>query len=458
MEGLPGSYGSLAMLVRAATSEVDLERLADDELLMATGALEAVGRLIDAARVAHAAEIAHRSRADLGSVRLSARKGCANANELLQRVTRVAASTAERRIRLGAETRQNRSIVGAEFPARFDGVARALGRGDIGVDAAWAIVTSLTPTTPRASIAGLRAAESELVSAAHSATAADIRAQALIWQVVLDPDGIEPNEDRAMARRGLRLGRERSGLVPISGALMPEIAAKLTTAIDSRLNPRTAPIFLTDDDRESSAIEGDVRSRDQQRHDIFASLIDAAARSGELPTAGGAAPTVLVSVREVDLSADAGAGAIDGLDTPISLRSVRQFACAGGIQKVSISRAGRILSLGSPERCFTPQLRRAIALRDGGCVMPGCGVPAAWSEIHHVTPDSRGGPTETENGVMLCWFHHRTIDSAGWHISMIGGVPHIKAPPWIDRNAEWRPTTKSRTTLVGALVDALGSG
>lgn len=90
--------------------------------------------------------------------------------------------------------------------------------------------------------------------------------------------------------------------------------------------------------------------------------------------------------------------------------------------------------------------------------MPGCGVPAAWSEIHHVTPDSRGGPTETENGVMLCWFHHRTIDSAGWHISMIGGVPHIKAPPWIDRNAEWRPTTKSRTTLVGALVDALGSG
>jgi Domain of unknown function (DUF222) len=234
MEGLPDSYGSLAMLVREATSKVDLERWADDELLMATVALEAVGRLIDAARVAHAAEIAHRSRVDRGTDRLSARKGCANANELLQRVTRV--STAERRIRLGAETRQNRSIVGAEFPARFDGVARALGGGDIGMDAAWAIVTSLTPKMPRASIAGLRAAESELVSAARSATAADIRAQALIWQVVLDPDGIEPNDDRAMARRGLRLGRERSGLVPISGALMPEIAAKLSTAIDSRLN------------------------------------------------------------------------------------------------------------------------------------------------------------------------------------------------------------------------------
>ncbi len=72
-------------------------------------------------------------------------------------------------------------------------------------------------------------------------------------------------------------------------------------------------------------------------------------------------------------------------------------------------------------------------------------IPAAWTEIHHVDPAENDGPTETDNGVLLCWFHHRTIETSGWQIKMIGGVPHIKAPPWIHSDNEWRPSTKSPT-------------
>ncbi|WP_255355578.1 HNH endonuclease [Agromyces sp. Soil535] len=32
-------------------------------------------------------------------------------------------------------------------------------------------------------------------------------------------------------------------------------------------------------------------------------------------------------------------------------------------------------------------------------------MPAAWCEIHHVTPDTHGGPTHPDNGVLLCFFH-----------------------------------------------------
>ena len=102
--------------------------------------------------------------------------------------------------------------------------------------------------------------------------------------------------------------------------------------------------------------------------------------------------------------------------------------CTGGTQTVVFDDDGRIIELGSPERCFTPHQRRAITLRDGGCLIPGCSVPAAWCEIHHVIPDAEGGPTHPDNGVLLCWFHHRTIDSSGWGIQMLRGVPHIRPP------------------------------
>src|SRR5690606_2707011 len=76
---------------------------------------------------------------------------------------------------------------------------------------------------------------------------------------------------------------------------------------------------------------------------------------------------------------------------------------------------------------------------------PGCTIPAAWCEIHHVTPDAQDGPTHTDNGVLVCWFHHRTIDTSGWQLRMIDKTPHIKAPPWLHGDGHWHPATKSPT-------------
>jgi hypothetical protein len=189
----------------------------------------------------------------------------------------------------------------------------------------------------------------------------------------------------------------------------------------------------------------DERTSPQKRHDAFASLVDAAARSAEVASMGGAAPTVLVKVDERDLLEGRGAGWIDGVDEPIPMAAITQFACAGGIQKL-LTKGGRIVSLWSPERCFTPQQRRAIAARDGGCVIPGCRVPAGWCEVHHVLEHSRGGPTHTDNGVTLCWFHHRSIDTGGWAVRMRDGTPQVRAPGWIDRDGCWLPVGEVRAT------------
>jgi hypothetical protein len=428
--------------------------MTDAELLDALGAVEMLGRVVDARRVALVGEVAERSRAELGEQRLSARRGCRSAAELVQRITQVSGAEARRRIPLGVATRENTGLSGEPVRAVFPAVAAAVAAGDLGADAACAIARDLGRARPLADPARFAAAEAALVAEALGrgdggpvrCTADEVRVQAQAWAAFLDQDGTEPDE-RAMRRRGLRLGRARDGLVPITGELMPEVAAKLTRLFDAHLAPRSGRGFMTDVERAQVAESGETRTADQQRHDVLAAVIDTAARSGEHPSIGGAAPTVLVSVRAGDLADGRGVAHADGRDIPISLRAVRHMMCTGGTQAVVFDDAGRIMQLGSPERCFTPHQRRAITVRDGGCLIPGCSVPAAWCEIHHVIPDSEGGPTHPDNGVLLCWFHHRSIDTSGWGVRMTGGVPHVRPPTWLDPGGGWRPVTKSRTRL-----------
>jgi hypothetical protein len=194
----------------------------------------------------------------------------------------------------------------------------------------------------------------------------------------------------------------------------------------------------------------DSRTSAQQLHDALAAAINTAARAASTPSLGGAAPTVLVSVNAEDLDNGVGAGFIDHLDAPITMTAVKQFACTGGTQKVIQDGTGAVISLFSKERCATPQQRRAVAARDGGCIIPGCSIPIAWAELHHVTAHTDGGPTDVSNLVALCWFHHRTIDTSGWEIRINHGIPEVKAPPWTGSDGDWHPSTKSRTRIASA--------
>ncbi|QDZ14562.1 HNH endonuclease signature motif containing protein [Humibacter ginsenosidimutans] len=108
--------------------------------------------------------------------------------------------------------------------------------------------------------------------------------------------------------------------------------------------------------------------------------------------------------------------------------------------------AGRLPPSRSPSRTRTwsADAGTAIAARDGGCVIPGCSVPAAWCEVHHVIEHASGGPTHTDNGVTLCWYHHRTIDTAGWAVTMRDGTPYVRAPRWVDSRGTWRQTGNPR--------------
>lgn len=74
------------------------------------------------------------------------------------------------------------------------------------------------------------------------------------------------------------------------------------------------------------------------------------------------------------------------------------------------------LAVGRTQRIATTAQRRALALRDRGCIMPGCEVPAEHCQIHHCTAWTDGGTTDLANLATLCWAHHREVDLGRWDI------------------------------------------
>ncbi|QEV99469.1 DUF222 domain-containing protein [Microbacterium caowuchunii] len=442
----------------------------DAELLAVVGAAAEVIRKAEGVLVAVTAEVQERSAGAVRDDRLTTRFGCRSVSELLQRATRFSPA------RVADVERAARGIwpvglTGEMGECVFPSLRAAMRDGVVGSDAAAAAMAPLQAAAGRVGRSELCAADSELadaacgrgVDSAPPATAAELRVFAQVWATYLDQDGAEPREERALRNRGLVLGRERDGLIPVRGALMPEVAGQLQRIFHSILNPKLAPgvrfspeVWGNEDPgegeaagegegREGEGREGegrepspDVRTRPQKQHDALATALVAAAASGGLPAIGGAAPTLVVTVRAADLASGRGYARVSGCDVPVPASVAAHTACIGDVQRVVLGREGRIVSLGFAGRIFTAHQRRAILARDGGCLIPGCDTPPEWCEIHHVEEASRGGPTHTDNGVALCWHHHRTLDGSGWQVRMRRGVPEVRGPAWWDPLQRWR--------------------
>ncbi|WP_104198799.1 HNH endonuclease signature motif containing protein [Cryobacterium sp. Y29] len=188
----------------------------------------------------------------------------------------------------------------------------------------------------------------------------------------------------------------------------------------------------------------DTRSRSEKQAGILRAVFEAAARHPGAPTMGGAAPTVLVHININDLLAGRGAGWIDGIDGPLTTTQVNELICAGGYQPVLFGHNGKILHLGASNRFFTAQQRRALAARDGGCVIPGCTVPPQLTQVHHLKPWREGGRTDVDNAVLLCNAGHASIETSGWDIDMRDGRPWIRGPLVFDPTQTWRPAGQNR--------------
>lgn len=431
-----------------------LSALRDDELLVHLADVERLGRLVDGLRVAAAGEVDARSGRERGDGSLSRHHQCTSAAQLIELVTRTSAAEAARRVRVGRAITPVVSLIGASVPSAFEHLAAALSAGRLGVDAAVAIIRNLTEAARTASPPTIRDAEALLVEQAATLPADLVAQLAQRTCATLDPDGVEPRENELRQRRRFHLGREVDGMTPFSGLADPVNAGLLRAALSERTAPTRQPRFVDADDLGVGDASADLRplggaldgrTREQRAFDIVFGLLTAGIRSDNdaVGTLHGTS-TVTVVVNAKDLVAGTGAAWIDDILSPIATATTDEIICDGGVRLQIESGRGEILWQGYRERYFTPAQRRALAARDGGCLGPNCTAPPSWCHAHHVVEWEHGGPTDVDNGALLCSFHHHQLHAGGFRLRMYGGVPEMLAPPWLDREQQWRPTTKSR--------------
>jgi len=552
MAQIPNPNGAdLVEALRQATSALStiasapLTRLDDESLCTLIAHAEEAARNLDTIRALTAATVDDRSRHELGKDGLSSKNGHRRPIQLLEAITGASVADLAARVRLGRATSPRQSITGEILEPLYPAVAAAMSAGAIDKNAALVIIRCLEQAKAgHPNPDDLVVAEQTLVEVATTQPVDLVTVHARVWREALDPDGVEPREEEIRERRALTLGREKHGLVPVSGMLSPACAAKLKALFSEANAPGVTPRFLPEDDAtagqdfvinddgELVEIIRDPRTREQRQHDVLDGIITAGMRStGTGPGEMRSTSTVMAVVHLEDLTAieredlaaareAAGAGAaartglglpaddtlddtlegigaetsgcattkltaddfttadittpnylpdaqvtkiknaarygwIDGIDEPISARTIQMMACSDGLSKIVFDKNGAVLWHGRRERYFTRAQLRALAVRDGGCVI--CGAPASWCDAHHVLEwKADNGLTDIDNAVLLCPAHHYWLHHSAYQMSMIDGRPHLLAPFHIDPAQTWRPVGNSRTLMTRALTLARG--
>ena len=126
--------------------------------------------------------------------------------------------------------------------------------------------------------------------------------------------------------------------------------------------------------------------------------------------------TVVVHVdAEVLLTESDGVGHIE-FGPAIPAAAAQRVACDGRIQLVAHSDDGAVIGVGRTQRTIPYWLERLVRQRDGGCRFPACG-RTRWTNVHHIAFWTRDhGPTDDDNLVTLCGYHHRLIHDNGWSV------------------------------------------
>ena len=123
--------------------------------------------------------------------------------------------------------------------------------------------------------------------------------------------------------------------------------------------------------------------------------------------------------------------------------TARRFACDSELLGAVVDRHGDVLALGRSQRFVSRSQRRALLIRDQLCRFPGC-AQTRHLKAHHIVAWSRGGPTDLDNLILLCQFHHTAVHeggmrierhtgpTVGWRFVMPDGAPH---KPWYTAEA-----------------------
>jgi hypothetical protein len=254
-----------------------------------------------------------------------------------------------------------------------------------------------------------RRAEAHLVgvAATHDATALKALGRHLLE--VIDPDAAEQQLSRRLEAEEAAGARKTSLVMVDDGEgtttgrfRVPTLTGDMLRAALQALAGPSRPDPIT-----RSTATGERRPSAEVLGEAFVQYIERFP-ADKLPTVGGVAATVIVTVPLANLEGRLAAADILGTRHQLSPGAARRLACAAGVIPGVLDGRSQVLDLGRRSRTATPAQRLALALnQDGSCGIETCDRPTSWADAHHWKRRwTDGGKTDLDGLVLLCRRHH----------------------------------------------------
>ncbi|MCX2755465.1 HNH endonuclease [Gordonia sp. 4N] len=217
------------------------------------------------------------------------------------------------------------------------------------------------------------------------------------------------------------------GRVEVRADLTQVVGEKFLAMIDERSCPRPDP-----DGAE------DRRTAEQRRADAFELILDQAAIGATIDTAGSPRTQLMLTIPATgDLATLPWTGSI-------TQATAKQVSCDGSLTEIILDSEGVPLQMGHTHRLYPAHLRKAIIVRDTCCIK--CGAPPSHTQVHHIKAWADGGPTDLDNGCLLCQRCHTQVHHHGWDIVMgFDRHPWLIPPASIDPQRRPLPAYNRRT-------------
>jgi hypothetical protein len=181
----------------------------------------------------------------------------------------------------------------------------------------------------------------------------------------------------------------------------------------------------------------DPRSYAERAGDALADVLQMAANCPDLPTHNGMKAEMTLTVSLETLESELG-------HALVNVNDARRIACDAHVIPAIMGGPSKPLDIAVPEYVVPAHIRRALVLRDRGCVFPGCAKPASVCHSHHVKSWLEDGQTELGNLVLLCGHHHRLIHNSDWEIELVNGTAQVYPPAYVDPERNPRVNTLHR--------------
>ena len=428
MEELCGGAATagLATLSLAAQEYVasvavgELSRVSDSDLSAELRDLETLRRRF--------AVVDHALIGELDRRGLAGRMVVGTTAALLQGLLRLSPGEAKDRVTAARACGIRTSITGDPLPPERPALAAAQADGTVSAEHTRVVLGALGHLPAAVSYEDEQLAEKHLVEAATTLRPREVAAVGRRILAHLDPDGSLASEAEQHRHRGFTLHPEADGSYSAHGRLTATCGALLLAS----LTPRSAP-------RPSGDSGPDPRNHAQRLHDALEELAGVVVRRNELPDSGAPAQVIITMTAEQLATRQGLAETSSG--HPLTVTAALALADEAALNLLMTDASGAVLSLGRTRRIATRSQTLALIARDGGCTFPGCDKPPEWCQRHHIVSWADGGRTDLDNLTLVCGYHHREFDRAGWSCRMTDGRPHWIPPAWID------PTRTPRSNI-----------